>query len=206
MSDMKRKIAAALIALLAFFLIGASAFALLSQGAESADKNNVGSQQVVAVEGQQSSDAENASDQANPQNSSADKTGTSSESQSSGQKAGGNSGSQGSSQTSGQSQSSNIKITVAVTSDAVGNPVSTSRSFTFNQGATVYDALCATGLSIASNQSSYGVYVSSIGGLAEKQHGANSGWMYSVNGSTPMTSCSNYKLKNGDSVVWYYVV
>mgnify|MGYP002229842798 CR=1 FL=1 len=29
--------------------------------------------------------------------------------------------------------------------------------------------------------------------------------MYSVNGTTPMTACSNYVLSNGDNVVWYYV-
>lgn len=44
-----------------------------------------------------------------------------------------------------------------------------------------------------------------IGGLAEKEHGGHSGWMYSVNGAVPMTACSNYVLSNGDSVSWYYV-
>ncbi|MEE0454813.1 MAG: DUF4430 domain-containing protein, partial [Collinsella sp.] len=53
--------------------------------------------------------------------------------------------------------------------------------------------------------SSYGTYVSAIGGLAEKQYGGTSGWMYSVNGTTPMTACSNYVLSNDDNVVWYYV-
>ena len=52
---------------------------------------------------------------------------------------------------------------------------------------------------------SYGTYVAAIGGLAEKEHGGTSGWMYSVNGVTPNTACSNYVLSNGDSVVWYYV-
>ena len=50
-----------------------------------------------------------------------------------------------------------------------------------------------------------GSYVAAIGGLAEKEHGGTSGWMYSVNGSTPMTACTNYVLSNGDVVVWYYV-
>ena len=51
----------------------------------------------------------------------------------------------------------------------------------------------------------YGIYVRAIGGLAEKEHGGHSGWMYSVNGAVPMTACSNYVLSNGDSVSWYYV-
>lgn len=109
-------------------------------------------------------------------------------------------GDQGSSQ-----QPSYVTVTVSVTSSAVGNPVSSGGTFTFNEGATVYDALCALGLSVNARGSSYGTYVSAIGGLAEKQYGGTSGWMYSVNGTTPMTACSNYVLSNGDSVVWYYV-
>lgn len=110
------------------------------------------------------------------------------------------SGGQGSSQ-----QPSYVTVTVSVTSSAVGNPVSSGGTFTFNEGATVYDALCALGLSVNAHGSSYGTYVSAIGGLAEKQHGGTSGWMYFVNGATPMTACSNYVLSNGDNVVWYYV-
>lgn len=98
-----------------------------------------------------------------------------------------------------------VTVTVSVTSSAVGNPVSSGGTFTFNEGATPYDALCALGLSINACPSSYGTYVAAIGGLAEKEHGGTSGWMYSVNGKTPNTACSNYILKNGDTVVWYYV-
>lgn len=106
----------------------------------------------------------------------------------------------------GGSQEPNyVTVTVSVTSSAVGNPVSSGGTFTFNEGATVYDALCALGLSVNAHGSSYGTYVSAIGGLAEKQYGGTSGWMYSVNGTTPMTACSNYVLSNGDNVVWYYV-
>lgn len=106
---------------------------------------------------------------------------------------------------SGSQESSYITVTVSVTSSAVGNPVSSGGTFTFNEGAAVYDALCALGLSVNAHGSSYGTYVSAIGGLAEKQYGGTSGWMYSVNGTTPMTACSNYVLSNGDNVVWYYV-
>ena len=105
----------------------------------------------------------------------------------------------------GSQQPGYVTVTVAVTSSAVGNPVSSGGTFTFNEGATAYDALCALGLSVNAHGSSYGTYVSAIGGLAEKQHGGTSGWMYSVNGVAPNTACSNYVLHNGDSVVWYYV-
>lgn len=106
---------------------------------------------------------------------------------------------------SGSQESNYVTVTVSVTSSAVGNPVSSGGTFTFNEGATVYDALCALGLSVNAHGSSYGTYVSAIGGLAEKEHGGTSGWMYSVNGTSPMTACSNYVLSNGDNVVWYYV-
>lgn len=105
----------------------------------------------------------------------------------------------------GAQESNYVTVTVSVTSSAVGNPVSSGGTFTFNEGATVYDALCALGLSVNAHGSSYGTYVAAIGGLAEKEHGSTSGWMYSVNGVTPMTACSNYVLSNGDNVVWYYV-
>ena len=106
----------------------------------------------------------------------------------------------------GSQQSGYVTVTVSVTSSAVGNPVSSGGTFTFNEGATVYDALCALWLSVNAHGSSYGTYVAAIGGLAEKQYGGTSGWMYSVNGTTPMTACSNYVLSNGDNVVWYYVI
>lgn len=116
-----------------------------------------------------------------------------------------NGGSASSGNQSGSQQSGYVTVTVSVTSSAVGNPVSSGGTFTFNEGATAYDALCALGLSVNAHGSSYGTYVAAIGGLAEKEHGSTSGWMYSVNGVTPNTACSNYVLSNGDNVVWYYV-
>lgn len=125
--------------------------------------------------------------------------------QSSGGASSSNGGNASSGGQSGSQESSYVTVTVSVTSSAVGNPVSSGGTFTFNEGVTVYDALCALGLSVNAHGSSYGTYVSAIGGLAEKQYGGTSGWMYSVNGTTPMTACSNYVLSNGDNVVWYYV-
>lgn len=111
----------------------------------------------------------------------------------------------GSSQPGTSAPAGTVTVYVSVSSSAVGNPVSGGGTFTFNQGATVYDALCACGLSMNASNTGYGIYVSAIGGLAEKEHGGHSGWMYSVNGAVPMTACGNYVLSNGDSVSWYYV-
>lgn len=98
-----------------------------------------------------------------------------------------------------------VTVSISVDSSAVGGPVSGSGTFTFEEGATVYDALCALGLSIGSQDSIHGVYVSSINGLAEKEHGASSGWMYAVNGKLPNMACSAYKLVDGDFIQWRYV-
>lgn len=98
-----------------------------------------------------------------------------------------------------------VTVSISVDSSTVGGPVSGSGTFTFEEGATVYDALCALGLSIGSQDSIHGVYVSSINGLAEKEHGASSGWMYAVNGKLPNMACSAYKLRDGDSIQWRYV-
>ena len=162
-------------------------------------------------ESNKSSDSKKSGDKSAAQNTGAGDTSNVSGGASSGggQSSDGASSSNGGSAPSGGqggSQESNyVTVTVSVTSSAVGNPVSSGGTFTFNEGATVYDALCALGLSVNAHGSSYGTYVSAIGGLAEKQYGGTSGWMYSVNGTTPMTACSNYVLSNGDNVVWYYV-
>lgn len=101
--------------------------------------------------------------------------------------------------------SNTVTVSVSVSSSEVGNPVSSSGTFTFNKGATAYDALCALGLSVNASNTSMGVYVAAIGGLAEKEHGGKSGWMYAVNGVNPNYSAGGYKLQDGDSVSWYYV-
>ncbi len=101
---------------------------------------------------------------------------------------------------------STITVTVGVSSSAVGNPVSGGTTVTFEEGATAYDALMACGLSVNASSSQFGVYVSAIGGLAEKEHGGSSGWKYAVNGVDPSTACSNYILHDGDQVQWRYVL
>ncbi len=55
------------------------------------------------------------------------------------------------------------------------------------------------------SQSGYGsAYIEGIGHLYEKQVGSGSGWMYKVNGVFPNYGCSQYPLKDGDTLVWCY--
>ncbi|WP_058986674.1 DUF4430 domain-containing protein [Hugonella massiliensis] len=101
-------------------------------------------------------------------------------------------------------------ITVTVTIDAsnahkvnASYPSSMgSKQVTVPAGASVYDALKATGASIGGSST----YVSSINGLAEKACGSGSGWMYKVNGVYPNYACGKYKLQGGESIVWAYTV
>ena len=181
-----------------------------SKSSDDASSGSKGSAESDSKDDSESSDKKSG-DKSGSQNS--DSTGGSSASDSSssggGLTSGGgsasNSGSASAGNQGGSQQPGYVTVTVSVTSSAVGNPVSSSGTFTFNEGATVYDALRALGLSVNAYGTSYGTYVAAIGGLAEKEHGGTSGWMYSVNGTTPMTACSNYVLSNGANVVWYYV-
>ena len=76
-------------------------------------------------------------------------------------------------------------------------------SVEFRDGETAYDvtkrACSATGIQI---EASY--YVEGINHLYEFDCGEMSGWLYKVNGWAPNYGCSEYKLKNGDSIVWDY--
>lgn len=49
-----------------------------------------------------------------------------------------------------------------------------------------------------------GAYIEGINHLYELDGGSGSGWMYKVNGWFPNYGCSQYKLKDGDKMVWCY--
>ena len=167
------------------------------------------SQDASSDEKTGSKDGASGSTDSSSNGSAAGQSSTGGESAASGGSSSGSSNAADSSSPSGSAtpapDSNRITVTVSVTSSAVGNPVSSGGTFTFVKGATVYDALCALGLSVNARGSQYGTYVAAIGGLAEKEHGGTSGWMYSVNGVSPNVACSGYQLSDGDNVVWYYV-
>ena len=48
------------------------------------------------------------------------------------------------------------------------------------------------------------VYIEGIGNLYEFDCGDMSGWKYSVNGEKPTYGCSQYMVKNGDKILFYY--
>lgn len=225
------KIALGIISAACCCLIGVSAFALAApdalnqsqsnptEAAQQADSTSGDNTDSAPQEGQsgdeadQGANAQSESSSASSSQSKSTEKGGNTSSSSGGKasssnntstnKQSGNSGSQGSNANSAASNT--VTVSVSVSSSAADGRVSGSAHPTFKKGATAYDALCATGLSVSTKSSQYGLYVSAIGGLAEFEYGGKSGWMYSVNGSAPNVSCGKYVLKDGDSVSWYYV-
>lgn len=100
---------------------------------------------------------------------------------------------------------STITVHVTVDASADGGGVLASASISLAAGATAYDALTATGLSVNARSTGFGIYVAAIGGYAEFDQGGESGWKYQVNGTYPGTSAGGYALADGDSVTWEYV-
>ncbi len=80
----------------------------------------------------------------------------------------------------------------------------------FRDGETAYDvtkrACDAMGIQMeAAYVPLYGsYYVEGINNLYEFDCGGMSGWLYFVNGWSPNYGCSEYVLKDGDSIVWEY--
>lgn len=77
------------------------------------------------------------------------------------------------------------------------------------KGYTAYDALkgaCKKNdIKLTAKSTSYGIYISGINNLDEFDCGKQSGWMYSVNGIMPNTTCGNVSVDDGDSIVFTYV-
>jgi hypothetical protein len=80
-----------------------------------------------------------------------------------------------------------------------------SKKVVYKKGDHAYDILKKSGAKLKTKGFGFMLYVKAINGLAEKQHGANSGWMYSVNGKAPNVGCNAYKVKAYDREKWYYV-
>ena len=87
-------------------------------------------------------------------------------------------------------------------------------TYTLDKNATVgtlfAQAMSDAGLSYTGLENNYISAItapSSCGGytLSEMDNGANSGWMYTVNGSHPNRGLNDWTLFDGDAVVWHYV-
>ena len=105
-------------------------------------------------------------------------------------------------------QETPIKQTVSVQVIGV-NSTMMQGNIEVNSSSTAYSVLRElakqNGKSISIKGFGSTVYVSGIDGLKEFDHGPSSGWMYKVNGTPPNIGAGAYRVKAGDTVIWYYV-
>lgn len=105
-------------------------------------------------------------------------------------------------------QETSIKQTVSVQVIGV-NSTMMQGNIEVNSSSTAYSVLRElakqNGKSISTKGFGSTVYVSGIDGLKEFDHGPSSGWMYKVNGTPPNIGAGAYRVKAGDTVIWYYV-
>ncbi|MCI7146183.1 MAG: DUF4430 domain-containing protein [Clostridiales bacterium] len=73
-----------------------------------------------------------------------------------------------------------------------------------HEGDTVYDILQATGAEIVDSDTGTGKAIESINGLENGSRGDMSGWMYTVNGKSPMDYSDKFEVSDGDSIVWEF--
>lgn len=99
--------------------------------------------------------------------------------------------------------------TVSIIVTGLKDNILFSASATYREGITVFDLLLETtkekNIPVVFTGSKSSPYVTSICGISEKQHGPSSGWIYTVNGESVMTSCSKCTLNPGDIAEWKYI-
>ena len=100
------------------------------------------------------------------------------------------------------------QIQVSATVDALGETWATG-SYTVKANTTVGDVLkklfAANGITCVGLDRGYISSVTKNGvTLKEKDKGANSGWMYRVNGKMPSVGVNDYKLSDGDTISFFY--
>ena len=88
-----------------------------------------------------------------------------------------------------------------------GNSISKTE-LPFKEGSTAFSALedLADLKKFSLDYMGFGrfLYVQGINGQMEKDKGATSGWIYSVNGVTPNVSSGDFDIKEGDVIEWIY--
>ncbi len=81
-------------------------------------------------------------------------------------------------------------------------------SCTYESGDTAYDILkrsCASQhIKITAEDTVYGIYISGINNIDEKDCGDESGWLYSVNGKFPSITCGKKEVNPNDEILFTY--
>lgn len=90
---------------------------------------------------------------------------------------------------------------VGMDNDLLYGPSSVSVDESNEWGLTALGALDASSLSYATSSWAYGDFVESIEGQANS---GMSGWMYTVNGVSPVVGADQYEIEEGDKIIFYY--
>ncbi len=99
-----------------------------------------------------------------------------------------------------------LNVTVSADATAVEGGEVTETTVTVPVGATVFDALEASGMEIVASDSTYGKFIESINGVTNGDAGSQSGWIYQVNGEDIMESADSAEVNDGDTVTFTFIV
>lgn len=99
-----------------------------------------------------------------------------------------------------------ITVSVSIDSSTMGSIVTGSTTVSIPEGSLAYTALKTAFDKMNVSYSMSKNYLSYLGGLAEKDGGPMSGWLYYVNGVAPSVGIGNYTVKDGDSIRLYYTL
>jgi hypothetical protein len=104
-----------------------------------------------------------------------------------------------------------ILTTVQINVNGINSQILPQQSITtavYGSQPTAMDALKQalekSNINFVIQNSSYGAYLSSIAGQAAGSLGGYDGWMYKVNGVSPLTGAADYVLNDDDIVTFYY--
>lgn len=99
-------------------------------------------------------------------------------------------------------------VSASISIVGLNNELIASGSVDVEKGQSVYEGLQkfanTNGFAITADTPGKYAYITSIAGLYEKQHGANSGWLYQVNGVSPNLGSGHVKINQNDQIIWYY--
>ncbi|HEY0828087.1 MAG TPA: DUF4430 domain-containing protein [Bacilli bacterium] len=103
-----------------------------------------------------------------------------------------------------------LKVTLSIIGDAAHGTIVTEAVYAFEEGDTVLDLLKRVTREKQIHMEFRGrgaiAYVEGIDNLYEFDQGAESGWIYSVNGKIQNESAGSYILSSGDRVKWEYTL
>lgn len=90
-----------------------------------------------------------------------------------------------------------------------GSFILTNTLIDFETGDSVLSVLIRLGkenaIPVVFSGSKKNAYIEGINNIFEFDKGAESGWIYKVNGETPMKSCGAYEIQPKDEIEWVYV-